>query len=742
MPITILNKSYADDNGVTRPFYMSNAGDQTIVTYTLLEQIIVVSNAQNVLMLNFFENTITWSNGNWLKEGFAVGDSVYVKKYDQYGTLLATDQATIITITGLTFNVLKLDDLINAVLPNPANFELLVVHPATDYRSEEVVATFNHVASGSTGSEYSLIDGEPTVFRFDIKSMPFFPYIAGGTTLLGDAIGKRSGQFEVIAELVFSNATPPSVGFQIAFGFVYDLRFTIINSGVYNSTWFNFNNCLKIHNKIEHARFLGQPFNRNSFVVSDEANTGWYDEPYNVGITDAVLVQGVSNLAFDTLTNAQIIIDCDASLKVSIGGCYISDNEDYYKNVYPSQSELGMCIASTPSYLFPLASPINPSGAWWELLVGGNYYVGTQRILDIKFIPMGNFTSFMEGREEGDRLFYLWVKVGNQNLLVWSGQLISNPAIGGEIEMVQNIFLDHSENVVDSVNTYAGYEANVEDDLAFVGKFRLEENQVYQSMTARIEAYNSVTGEEFTLASVNYNFASVPMVAGKYALNLTAPVITILPTTSVKRTSEFVLEPSVDFGTEYGVKIYFPFLYRWEYWLPQLNASGDFYPNQNKNWVQYSGGPDWQTRLHLELVKDNEGYVFDDMIIVKDYDSEPNIFQTIDLYRVLDNSLLSVVIAGEMHKIIATHTNVALTPWGNKTWGMITIEPTESSPRWLVSTIVDYDNNSANPLTPISGLLVTITYPQPHVAVMECLFDASKINIASGVKFTTKIKSC
>jgi len=743
MPITILNKEYTDIFGNALPFYQNNAGDKTLVSYKVLEQILVVSNPQNVLMLNFFENTCTWANGNWYKEGFNVGDNIQFRKYDSLGNLITVDTAIIISITGVNYSVLKVDDIASSVQINVSNQEILAVCPLTDYRAEEIVVTMNHVVSGTMGSEYSLIDGEATVFRFNVRDVAGFPYPTAGTILLGEAVGKHSGQFEVTAEIEFTNETPLSVGYQIGLGSVYYIRFNVINSGIYNQTDFNYNNCLKIHDKFEYARLLGQPFNRNVFFLTDEANTGWFDEAYNVGIVDATLVQGITELAFDTPTSAQIIVQGTlAFTDVAIGGCYVSDDEDYYKNQIPSQSIFSMCIPSTPLFVFPQSSPINPDGAWWDLQVNGYTLVGTTWTIDITFIPMGNFDAFMNTRAEGDRTFYMWLKIGSVNLLVYSGQLVSNPPIGGLLKMTQNIFIDHSENYDNTIDSDTYYEANIEDDLAFIGHFRLEENQVYESMTARIEAHNTVSGDSFTLTSVNYNFNSVPLVAGRYVLNLTQPVLTIMPSTSVKRDSAFTLEPSYDIPMAYGVRIYFPFIYRWEYWLQQLNASSDFFPNQNKNWFPYGNTGDWNLRLHLELVKNNEAFVFDDAIRIKDYDSNENIYQEIDLYRESTGALVSVVIDSELHRIVATHTNIDMSPWGAKTWGMITIEPTESSPRWLVSTTVPFDNNSANPLTPISGLLVAITNPAPHIAVMECYFDSSKINLANGVKITTKIKGC
>ena len=42
----------------------------------------------------------------------------------------------------------------------------------------------------------------------------------------------------------------------------------------------------------------------------------------------------------------------------------------------------------------------------------------------------------------------------------------------------------------------------------------------------------------------------------------------------------------------------------------------------------------------------------------------------------------------------------------------------------------------------MSGSLINISYPTVNVAVMECFFDSTRINLENGVKFTTKIKGC
>ena len=95
----------------------------------------------------------------------------------------------------------------------------------------------------------------------------------------------------------------------------------------------------------------------------------------------------------------------------------------------------------------------------------------------------------------------LWVKFGNLNLLIFDDQATKEPPIGGDLIPVQNIFIDHSDNTTESLYSHDGYEANTEDDLAFCGKFMLEKGAIYDSITYKIEAFNSTTLESFDLSN-------------------------------------------------------------------------------------------------------------------------------------------------------------------------------------------------------------------------------------------------
>ena len=610
------------------------------------------------------------------------------------------------------------------------------------------MAFANHVQSNNAGNEFSLIDGESTGFRIDITQIPGYPFlIPDGYTAPFTPFGKHSGQFATSCELIFSNETPTSAGFQINVGFIYFIKFTVIQSGIYDPSQFLQNFCLKYYSKMEFARFVGEPFQKKQLIFNDEANNGWFDEPFNVGFSDAVLVQGITEIGYDAPTNAQIIINTPTPVTdIGLGFSYIPGDEDYYKNKIPDQSIFGMTIPTTPTFaLTNFVSPTNPDGANYTVNVTNVTNVSGVVTIDLTITPNAQFDAFMTGREVGDQTFYVWARVGTVNFLVFNGQLTSNPPIGGPLQLDTAGYYDHGQNIDSATATVeSGYEANVEDDLAFVGSFLLNVNDVCETFLARIEAFNTVTDETFTLAQTFFSFAGVPQIAGKYILNETSNVYSILPTTSLKRDAKFVLEPSLDTLTQYGVKIYFPFIYRWEYWLQQTNANNDFYPNdQTKNWVPYGTTGDWTLRLHLELNREGLGYVYDDNVIIKDYDSDRDIKQNIELFINSTNQLANIVTIGQLMRVEATHELIDGQNWEQPSvWGQITVEPTESATRYLLSTTVPFDSNINNPLTPISGQFLQLTFPTPSVAKMVCYFDPGKINLNNGCKFTTKIKGC
>ena len=728
MPIQIQYKNYTDIFGNTLNYYQANAGDQVTLEMEIHSSI-RISSLDSPLQLNLsnYPYEITSPSLSWIDEGFRLNDQVQVNVWNPFSaTPVITYTATIYYIDDQIIGLSTMSGWYDVTQQQYVTIQVV----GRDRDTLELLS--NHVLNNSAGTEFSLIDGEVTRLKFSgIDSMIVTATQSSVQT------GLQSGQFLTTATL--ERLANPG-GNERA----YLITMDIIQSGVYDVNWFFTSNCLKHFVKFEWASLANEPFGKTTLVFNNAANTGWFDEAYNTSIIDATLVQGITFLDYQYPTTGQFVVD-SASTDFGFGSCYISIDEAYYKNRPYNQNEITIAIPSTQFTIgTPVTSSLNEFGAGYDFEITNITTVGTVSTVDFTFTPNTAMGAWFDSLELGNRQFYVWAKWGNVNLLVFNGQMETQPPIGGPLTPEEYRFFDHSEQLTDPLTTIAGFEGNIEDDTAFSGTFLLDNSTVYESMTARIEAFNTTTLEKFTLNQVFFDFTSVPYNGTQHLLNLTIPVQTQLPTTSVKRDASLFLYPSIDTPTQYGINLYFPFLYRWEYWLDQSNADADFYPNlQTKNWYPYDSTGDWTVRLHVELIKEGLAYVFDDDVTIKNYDSDPTIDQVIEIERVTTGQIVNVIIEGEQHKIIATHTLNDGTGWNqSNTWGMITIEPTEQSPRYLVSTVVPYDYNPSNPLSPISGALVTINYPSPEIAVMECYFDSTAIDLSNGVKFTTKIKGC
>ena len=346
---------------------------------------------------------------------------------------------------------------------------------------------------------------------------------------------------------------------------------------------------------------------------------------------------------------------------IGIGACYRSIDDSYYKNLSSSQIPITMIVETTNIATTTLNSPLNSSGAGYTIEILSTAVVGTQTTIDIRFTPNASFNTFMSAREDDDRLFYVWVKCRNINLLAYADQLTCEPPVGGALPMINDYgFLDHSQNITEISGNQVGFKADTEDDIAYYGNFRLQYNGIYESFQVRVEAYNLVTEQDFTLQETNFSFAGVQTSGlGQLLLNETQSIVTILPTTSVKQDALLKLDPSVDNSpSEYGVSIYYPFVLNWRYWLSQANANVDFYPNQTQNWEQYDNLADWVLRIKLSLIDDGLAYTHSNEFIDNPYNNDDYINSSIELIRDLDSSVVSVVPSGELMRIKSTHVKL------------------------------------------------------------------------------------
>lgn len=724
MPITISSIDFEDMFSVNRTFYQANAGDKQTFTCTITENI-AIAETPSVLMTYFAGiNQVNLSGANFLTEGFEAGDEIEIIIYNSNGNIHHTNTVDIVSVTATSM-------VVNATLTwkSGTQYVYIIAKQKGGSKRNGLELNLNFVPQSGAINANSLIDGSVNRILFNLTGT------INGQTVTGNQVNIRSGQYAVSATITDQTTYPNKTR-------TYDLEVEFIQNGAMLPSSFDFGGCLKPYFGLVWQRTYGNPNNNLTHVICDNANTGWFDEPYNTGVANASLVSGITTLEFNTVQTGTISID-SASTSFGFGAGYIPVDANYYKNQTVDQSELSMFVETqTSTAPIILTSPLNPSGAGYTLEFSNPVTVGTITTWDWEFTPNAAFITFMDGQSIGDRLFYIWAKYGTMNLLLFADQLSEQPPAPGVLDMVIHRFADHSQNIVlPDVNKF-GFEGNVEDDIAFLGGFMVPINADMRYVKAEIWSVNSVTNEEFLLNSSFFDFTSVPKVGGYYPINQSQTVITTLPTPSKKREARLARYTSIDTVTHYGLSINFPFYYSWEYWINQPNAAAAFFPNdQTRDWVPYGTLTNWDLQLRITADINSLDHIYSENIVIKDYNSDPNINQTMTLQVVSTAQNVNVIVEGELHYVVATHLTTGV--WDQSTvWGMITVEPTEGAPRWICSTVVPFDNNQANPLTPITGAFATLTFSAPNLAVITCYFDPSKINLTNGVKFTSKIKGC
>lgn len=738
MPIVVIDSQYNDGFGYTGSTYVSNAGDVSTLELTVAESIRITT-VSNPFTFDPILNILTSPAQSWLTEGFRPGDTVAIFRFDSAGVLLAGHTTTVSSVTDAELNV---DTWAAGLFYDVSAGEIMVVVPSvggSQRRREDLLVEFNHSQNDSAGASASLIDGEVTRAFFSSLST-----LTVGGTLTGSVVGNESGQFLNSVEIEYLGANSDNY-------FEYKLTFVFANSGIYNQEWFSAGNCLKTFVKGLWSSKVGEVFDRAEFTYDNKANTGWYNEPNNISIpTGGSVISPIDELQYNiTPNNVTFEVDLAGTniADLAIGGAYISIDDDYYKNQVFNQNNLTYLLPTTTIAAATTYTSNNGAGSYsaanWEITVNSITPSGGNAIIDLDWSCNSNLQAFLESREDDDKLFYVWIKIGNTNHLVYSEQLVKFLPIGGALTMNSDYgFLDHSQNATSIAGDHTGFAGDTEDDIAYYGTFNLELNKTtYNNINLRVEAYNTVTEDVFTLQQSNFSFGGVTFQTstGKYLLNETATINTELPTTSNKRVAEVKLT-GVDDPTTYEVSVYYPFLLNWKYWLPLSGVSTDFAPDENQNWEQYDNLGSWQIRMVVELDDGGLAFIHSNTLIDNPYDNNADVNSTIEVKRQLDNSVVSIIPEGEMLFIESTH-ELTTGNWDPlKMWGMITVEPKEGAPRYIMSTIVPFDGSTANPLRPISGLLTTIDYIAANIITLKCQFDPSKIDLSNGVKITAKVK--
>ncbi len=297
-----------------------------------------------------------------------------------------------------------------------------------------------------------------------------------------------------------------------------------------------------------------------------------------------------------------------------------------------------------------------------------------------------------------------------------------------------NIY-DHKDDYDDSLPIEGSTNGLLwnEDGILIVGQFTIppSEGGFLESLTVRLVAFNSITGESFEISSFDFDLEGLTIIAGELNINNLNSAGFNLPENSQFNFANIYTETNSVFRFELGYKI------DWQSWLALADADNvfidDALPNRglNKKTSNYSNKQDYNIKIFSDAVVSlggiNTTYRYRSQdIVVSDYDEEPivqDLWETceIELFDSDDVSLGESILVGEVNTIKATFTlNGGITPPPiNDVVGIIRIEPLNASGKAIDQISSLRGTYTGNPLLPyddtndvlveINGQEITLT---------------------------------
>jgi len=732
MPVTLVSNLYTDVYGNTSSYYKANSGDTVSVKHTISTEIFVRSTQSNSMSMNAIDGTIIQSQGSFIDEGFRAGQTYTFKDVNNSNVVTATYTGTIISVTDLQLVVTGLPNVNNS----SSQGSIWCIFVEQTRKSIELALNYVENENPNPSLE-SLIDGETTRFVYNSVDSLTVSSQANLTQ-----VGKKSGGYAV------SNCKIKRIADTVnPYGFThnrqnFEITYDIIFIGAFVEDAFVGVNCLKLFSKLQFKVNVGETFGVTTINIQDKADTGWFDTGFNSEIsnvtsytTDAneLYYNEGKNIIFTITTNTTSIST------VQIGGCYITLDENLNLNKAESQESYLPFVKSPLWNATNIDDYVDSSADYFTIALRDFSYVdagGTRTFtIEIEFLPayglLNRFGSFIEGRGDSDRLFYIWCKVGNTNVLVYGNQLEYKQPVGVLITPDFSAYVNHDNNQLfkDLSEPTQNLDINVHDNIAVICDFNLSTDNTLGNVIGKIVCFNNADSSEFVLDSITYDCSNQdPNNWVELSQNLSYS----LPLSSNKQVSYLALKNAVDRG-DYTLRLYYPFMVRWEDYLTEFEANNYFKSQNkaNKNWVNYQTST-YELRFKLEIERNGVYDYFYKDLVIYDYD-DSTITSNIKIYDSTGTKEYNTIIQGNIYLIKATHVHP--TSWSGYPWGDITIEPQNGKPMQLMSTEIDCDKNNA--LYGINNDRLQYTLVSSNTIELTCLFDSNKVN--SKFMITSKI---
>ena len=745
MPIrqTIGTRLFTDQFGNSYTNYRANAGDKGIFSFDFTESIYTISSSSAPITSSATlraEKKLRFPNYLSLL-GFEIGQNVVLLKTASNGS--TTTKVTTITDIDYSDLTIQFDSLLT---PANANLDLyndtatMQVY-STDMREQldlslgfgkSSEATFSdRLVSNISQLSYrkSLIDGTNVTLSYPTGTM----IVTDVENLVQNSV--KSGSFEVSATIErLANVNSYTRKWRLSFelvqiGGLAQIGFTSADSQF-----------IRLYYDLE-FKSLNNTENSTITQYLDGGLTGWYNSPFNSLPYNSTVINPVTNPLFydDAVTNT--ITFESTSPVIALGAQYFPQTDEYYKIKPFSQSELCMLIdMDAPLAIGIYTSEVAPDGSFYEIEITALTYIANIHTVTFIF-RNGNtaFSNFIDSRGDFDRIMYIYFKVGNINHLMYQFDLLKavNPTINlTTLETTPALFkLDKN---TDNYTASSGLICSIEDNVYLEQQFLLPKDATY--LNSKFEIIVAEVGNldnNFVLEGTFFDLSNfTPLVDGAlpFSVQLNNPQGLNVQGLQFQNALFSRKGASPDTLTHFGITTRYPFLINWKYWLEQNNAFVVFDEERNKNWINYNDGT---YQIYVKTtIETSSSFLANHYEIdtIYDYDqshTDPNEEWngTTAIEYIVDstNEVVNALINGELMKVKVTVGNI-YAGTSLSIWGQMTIEPTESTPRYSISTNHLADTNVNNPFLPLVGstrLKHIVGSPTFHT--FEALIDTEKL---------------
>lgn len=500
---------------------------------------------------------------------------------------------------------------------------------------------------------HELIDAtDPTVL--DMSFVGTKPYQIGSATIEGS--GETTGEYyyNEFKIIHYTYITP----------FMLALQYTDTINGIPPS-YFTSEKCLKYVYNIQALYTYSDP-SKYAEITSESTpgNTGWFNEkfnniPTNYSIDDLEYRRMPSGILVSSLEMGDGLQRIKFKI-LNITDSPFSDNNtqfvlNFCKAPYDSSEYTSNSRTMNENFVFDRCLQTVGDAA----VNGDNYGTGMQVLKNVtaEFISADEIeiTATVEFGEDALDIiqeselptFMIFVSIQNHlldteesdkvTLLVDFAEYYidnSDPTL-----LINNaIFLRHFEEDVDTEGTGA-LEVFPEDECIAYNRFYIDKNGretddiLIKSISFKIKVKNTDTLEEFVLDSFSNDVSASPLVGGLQYMDFSLNRIFHIPEDEPRKKIRIKRRSDLDAGGKYYYETYFPFIFRWEYFIKLLSANTDFFdasePNNNLNhfWHHYASG-DWkiynETRILVEKNDELLSFKYEDEITTNDWDSNAN----------------------------------------------------------------------------------------------------------------------